>query len=439
MQRELWLVELAGRRRELKSLVERYRLNLDLDRLESLSLVAGHETLQQQWSTRQAEFPEPRHPVLLRLTSRQVHTDAELIILLSADLDEFRSAEDIITEARSEANTAMLADLFDADRARQIVRQGRSAVLRALNKLLADFVRCERQLADEWADTFRFDHRISLARALVLLSIPAEQWKRPEGSQHWCRLMDYFRRKVLASVQRGPLMSLRIGANAARIDLAELGSDVLSAESLLDAILDGSGPHSVVDPNLLASSAALQRRIRRLRNNTDSYQRDTGIASLFLGFPFLIRRDRSAGQTTPRFIPLFLWPITLEYPDGQGTRLRIRADRDQDRVRLNPALAITLEGSLRGKLESCLTDLQSLSNLTAAQVLELVQQAFSDQSIEVSVEFTSLPSEPSLRDSVDCRVISSGVLFQCDFAAKSLQKSWIDFNNSHSPTRQQLH
>ncbi len=64
------------------------------------------------------------------------------------------------------------------------------------------------------ADTFRFDHRISLARALVLLSIRCEQWKRPEGSQHWCRLMDYFRRKVQASVQRGPLMSLRIGANA---------------------------------------------------------------------------------------------------------------------------------------------------------------------------------------------------------------------------------
>ncbi len=49
-----------------------------------------------------------------------------------------------------------------------------------------------------------------------------------------------------------------------------------------------------------------------------------------------------------------------------------------------------------------------------------MQQAFSAQSIEVSPDFTSLPSEPRLRDSVDCRVISSAVLFQCDFAGQEL-------------------
>jgi primosomal replication protein N'' len=443
LRRELWLVELAGRRRELKSWVENHRLNLDISRLEALSLVPDQSVLQRQWLARQAEFPEPRHPVLMRLASRQTHSDTELIVLLSAKLDEFRSADQILDEAREEAARAGLADLFDSAKSRKRVQAGRSAVLRALNMLLADFVRCERLLADEWADTFRFDHRITLSRALVLLGIPAEQWMRPEGGQQWYRLMDYFRRKVLASVQRGPLMSLRISASAARIDLAELGSDVLSAESLLDSVLDGSGPQCIVDPNLMASSATLQRRIRRLRNNTDSYLRDTGIPSLFLGFPFLIRRDRSAGQTTPRFIPLFLWPITLEYPDGQGTRLRIRADRDQDRVRLNPALAIALDVSVRGKLESCLTDLQNLSNLTAAQVLELVKQAFSSQSIEVAGEFTSLPSEPRLRETVDCRVISSGVLFQCDFAGQELAEELdrlqkLPFVNSPAATLMRL-
>lgn len=59
-----------------------------------------------------SRFSKPRHPVLLRLASRQVHSDAELVVLLSAGLDEFRSAEEIINEAQTEASTAMLADLL---------------------------------------------------------------------------------------------------------------------------------------------------------------------------------------------------------------------------------------------------------------------------------------------------------------------------------------
>lgn len=418
--RELWLVDLSERRKSVQALVKKRKVPVDVNHLNALSLVTDPGELSRQWLTRQSDFPEARHPVLVHLTSRQSLTDVETVVLLAAPMDEFRSADEVIGEANEESMRAGLQEFFDSSNAKGLLRHGRSHVYRSLSELISDFVRCGISTADQWADTFRFDHRITLTRAIVLLCIPPDRWVRPKGGEHWRLLLKFFRRKVLSSVQRGPLMSLRIGKNTARIDVAELGSETFPAEGLVNAILSREANPQRVDPGLLAADALLQRRLRRLRNNSENYQRDTGISSLYLGFPFLVRRDRAAGQSTPRFIPLLLWPVRLHYPDGQNTSLRIGADHNQERVRLNPAFGLSLSESQRNEFTSVLTDIQTRDSITSPQLIEILQPLFNASEDDVRDEFSALPGEPRLPSSVDRRLIASGVVFQCDFAGQEL-------------------
>lgn len=418
--RELWLVDLSERRESVKALITKHQLRVDPVRLDALSLIANTVDLERQWTSRQSDFPEPRHPVLRHFSSRQSRNNAETVALLAAPLDEFRSADEIVAEALVEAKRAELDVFFDANATRELLGRGRANVMQALSELLSDFVRCGFKVADEWADTFRFDHRINLARAAVLFCVPPQRWIRLEGDEHWRQLLNFFHRKVLSSIQRGPLMSLRIGTNAARIDLAQLGSDAYPAERLLESILSRDTKPPRVDPNVLAADTLLQRRLRRLRNNCENYQRDTGISSLYLGFPFLVRRDRDAGQSTPRFVPLLLWPIKLHYPEGQNTSLRISADCEQDGVRLNPALGVSLNQTRKQSFNQFLAEIQGRDSIASPQLMELLQALFNTAHDQVFNEFGALPSEPRLPTSIHSRVIASGVLFQCDFAGQGL-------------------
>ncbi|QDS88793.1 Serine/threonine-protein kinase PrkC [Rosistilla ulvae] len=420
ISRELWFVDVAERREAAERLIQKREIPIDAARFDALSLIVDRETLLQQWGRRQADWPESRHLALAHLLSKHSLSEVELLVLLAAPLTEFRSADDLLDEAEREANAAGIGTFWDREAARQGLQQGRREVFEALGDRLSDFVRCGVATADQWADTFRFEHRISLARAVALLCVPAEQWQKPEGGEHWRLLMDFFRRKVLSSVQRGPLMSLRISKNSARIDVAQLGSGAIQADSLIHAIIGNDGNPSRVDPSVLAGDPILQRRLRRLRNNCENYQRDTGISSLHLGFPFLVRRDVDAGQSRPRFVPLLLWPVKLDYAEGQNTSLRIAADREQERVRLNPAYGVLLTQEKKQRFADALLEIQSRDSITGEQLIEFLQPLFADAHEQVLAESAPLPAEPSLPEDIHCRLVASGVIFQCDFAGQEL-------------------
>ncbi|QDV68990.1 Serine/threonine-protein kinase PrkC [Rosistilla carotiformis] len=420
ISRELWFVDVAERREVANQMIQKREIPTDPARFDSLSLVVARETLFEKWAQRQSEWPEARHSALAHLLSKNSLGEADLLILLAAPLSEFRSAEDLVDEAEREAKAAGIDACWDREAARLALQQGRREVFETLGDRLSDFVRCGYPIADQWADTFRFEHRISLARALALLCVPDDRWQKPEGGEHWRLLMDFFRRKVLSSVQRGPLMSLKIGKSSARIDVAQLGSEVIPADSLIDAIITNDGNPSRVDPSVLAGDPILQRRLRRLRNNCENYQRDTGISSLHLGFPFLVRRDVDAGQSRPRLVPLLLWPVKLDYAEGQNTSLRIAADRDQERVRLNPAYGVLLSQEKKQRFADALLEIQCRDAITGEQLIEVLQPLFADSHEQVLAESAPLPAEPSLPKDVHCRVVASGVIFQCDFAGQEL-------------------
>lgn len=420
LNRELWFVDLAERRDAAQTLAHKRGVPQIEARVDALSLIPDGQQLRQHWIQRQAQWPEPRHSTLLHLVSKKTCSEPELLVLLAAPLTEFRSADEILAEASGEAKAAGVTGIWDPQAAAEMLRHGRRAVFQTLSDRLTDFVRCGHATVDQWADTFRFEHRISIARSLVLLCIPESQWIKPAGGEHWRLLLNFFRRKVLASVQRGPLLSLTIRKNSPRIDIDQLGSETIPATEILDALLSSETSPSRIDPGLLERDTVLQRRLRRLRNNSEGYQRDTGISSLYLGFPFLIRRDPESRQIRPRYSPLLLWPVKLDYPAGQHTSLRISADRDQDRVRLNPALGVLFSAERKQQIHAALLEIQSRDSITTTQLMELLQPLFCRDDEQLCDVFDALPAEPQLPDQIACRVVASGVIFQCDFAGQEL-------------------
>ena len=58
----------------------------------------------------------------------------------------------------------------------------------------------------------------------------------------------------------------------------------------------------------------LQGRTRRMLLQAANFKRDTGLDSLYLGFPFLIYQERI--EHRPRIQPILLWPVEMELNIG---------------------------------------------------------------------------------------------------------------------------
>jgi primosomal replication protein N'' len=300
-------------------------------------LATSTSTLEARWHEKRRLFPEATHLGLGIAMDRRAPSDEELIILVGAEFRALRPAEDVLTEARRLASEAEVAE-FEPAIAHTWFDQSRSEIFDALKDRLRGFRRCGRQRADDWADAFRLERRLSLARALVLLAIPEDQWCEPPKQQYVQNILDFFNRRLVSAVQRGPLVRLTISRTSTRLDLSELGTAIKPASVLLEVVLGRSGQSTSVDPSVLLSDLLREQRLRRLIQTAAIYRRDTGIHALYMGFPFLLMRDARSDETAmPRVAPVLLWPISIEAGTGARGQARITFDRERDEVRLNPA------------------------------------------------------------------------------------------------------
>lgn len=421
INRELWLPDLAQRRQSALGIARERRVQLEELRFEAASLVADRARLETAWTERRRGWPDSTHSALAHLLSKGALTEAELLVMLGARLDQFRPVREVLQEAAEEARRAEASEFWELEAARPWTGLTWKEIHRILSDRLSDFTRSGLPLVDEWADTFRYEHRLSLSRCLVLLSIPAERWLRPEGGEHWRLLFRFFQRRVLAGIQRGPLLALRVTENSQRIDLTELGTDALPAISLLDHIVNRQTTLRGCDPTALARSPKLLPRLRRLTHTVETYRRETGISALYLGFPLLLRRDPVAGsgERKPKAAPLVLWPVRLLLPEGraQAPRLAFDDQRQEDEaLRLNPALEGLLSRDEKHRLDEAIDELRHRASLSAAQVIEVMRTVSAD----VMPDLGPLPASPSLPTGTRHRVLNSAVLFLCSFSAQTL-------------------
>src|SRR5439155_10476037 len=155
-------------------------------------------------------------------------------------------------------------------------------------------------------------------------------------------LLTQLRERVLARIQRGPLLDISIGRSARRFDLLELGNDdpqrsyqaidhVISRRATrltLPVLVDEQQGISQDDVD---ANIAVLKKIENIKRVVSLYHRETGVNPLYLAFPLMMLRERDVGANKGRCIvaPLFVWPITLETSRAKQGEVAIGFDRER--------------------------------------------------------------------------------------------------------------
>lgn len=331
-----WLWRLKVRADQVRQRARHQDIELDEPQLRIFLLSTSRARLTAQWQERQRLLPDSEHPGIRSLSDRRLVGEEDLIVLLAAAIHQFRSVDAIVDEAARLAADAGVAR-FDTETARTQLQVDRPTLYRTVDERIAGFARCGKERVDAWADQFRLERRMPLARALVLLAVPPEGWLEPQKQQYVSQILDFFEKKIATTVLRGPLVRMSIGKTTARIDLRELDTERRPAPALLDALLQRQARAITLDPEAFAANPLLEQRLHGLHRQSSLYKRDTGIDGLHLGFPFLLTRD-ARGNTRTRIAPLLLWPVKLQLELGSRGQASLAFDSEREEVRLNPAL-----------------------------------------------------------------------------------------------------
>ena len=413
---EIWLARLKRREERVRERARQLDVALDEGRLRSASLSTSKSRLAAVWADRSRLLPDTDHPGLLAIVERKVSEEDDLILLLSADFANFRTADAIVDEALEEARRAGVVE-FDHNVALERTAMPRRDLHALIEERLEGFARCGRERIDEWADRFRLEKRLPLARSLALLSVPSQDWKRPPRQTYVATLLDFFARRITGSIMRGPLTRMVIGKTTARLDLMELDSPRRRACEILNHLLLRSDQTIEIDPAPLVEDPRIERRLRTLYSHATLYRRDTGIDGLYLGFPFFTMQE-ARSSTRPRIAPILLWPIRLRPEVGSRGRVTVSFDRDREEVRLNPAFETLLGVEAAGRWQAAADDVLGRASVTADEVVE----AFRDLAPVGERALMPLPSKDMRMERGHERVVSAAALFHLGFLGQAVME-----------------
>ncbi|HKX77570.1 MAG TPA: AAA domain-containing protein [Novosphingobium sp.] len=413
---ELWLSRLKRRETRVRERARQLDVELDETKLRTLALSTSKSRLASVWEEQRRILPDTDHPGLLAIIERRITEEEDLILLLSAAVSQFRSADAIVEEAEQAARRAGL-EAFDRDAALARLGLPRREVHAELEGRIEGFARSGLDRIDEWADQFRLERRLPIARALAVLGVPEDRWRQPPRQSYVATLLDFFARRITGSIMRGPLTRMVIGKTTARIDLSELDSPRRRAAALLDHLLLRNDQMIEVDPAPLTADPRLERRLRTLYAHATLYRRDTGIDGLYLGFPFLVMQEAKA-STRPRIAPILLWPVRLSPEVGSRGRVTLAFDRDREEVRLNPAFETLLGIDAASRWREVANDVLSRSSVNAAEVVD----AFREFAAVEGRELVALPSKDLKLRPGDDRIACAAALFHLGFLGQAVME-----------------
>jgi primosomal replication protein N'' len=368
METEVWLSQLKARATNVRNRAKTLNVELNEEELRVHLLSTSKARLIALWDERRRILPDTDHAGLALLLERRLISEEDLTLLLGASVEQFRSVDDILKEAREIAQRIGI-ETFDESIARALLEQPRRDIYSAIDQRLEGFARCDILQVDQWADQYRLERRMHIGRALALLAVSKNTWKEPPRQQYVSAILDYFAKKISGSVLRGPLVRMMIGKSSARIDLLELGSERRDAGAILDQLLNRTDHIIDIDPAVFIGSDTLEHRLRALFSHSLLYKRDTGIDGLYLGFPFLLIRDTGT-SIKPRIAPVLLWPIQIKPEVGNRGHVSIGFDRDREEVRLNPAFEGLIGIEATKRWQAAAVDLLGRTSISVAETMD---------------------------------------------------------------------
>jgi hypothetical protein len=414
LDQDNWLLRLKVRAAAVRERAEHLAIDLDEDTLRIYLLSTSRARLSAEWASRRRVFPDSEHLGLLSLLERRSLSEEDLIVVLSAAPTQFRSCDAIVEEARQLAVAGGIATL-DVKAAADMVTWPRGEILEATSERVEGFARCGYSAVNDWADRFRLERRIPLAQALVLLSVPREQWQEPHRQQYVSHLLSFFEKKVVTTVMRGPLVRMIIGKSTPRVDLKELHTKRMDADGLLDHLLKRNASVLALDPAALDPLGTTGYRLQALERQSELYKRDTGIDGMYLGFPFLLTKEAKSGAKT-RIAPVLLWPVRVRHEVGARSNVHVSFDGDREEVRINPALETLVGQETVKKWVKVAEELLGRSALRAADVID----AFGTLATPRSRELAALPGPkvevPARSMELEC----AAVLFHMTFMGQAI-------------------
>lgn len=409
-----WLLRLKARAAVVRDRASHLQIELDEDTLRVNLLSTSRARLSAEWTTRRSVFPDSYHLGLLSLLERRSLAEEDLIVVLSAAPTQFRSCDAIVEEARQLA-IRIAVTAFDTEVAAELMTWPRGEILEAVTERIEGFARCSYTQVNEWADRFRLERRLPLAQALVLLSVPKEQWQEPHRQQYVSHLLAFFEKKVVTTVMRGPLVRMTIGKSTPRVDLKELHTRRMDAGVLLDHLLRRNATPLTLDPASMDPIATTGSRLQALERSSDVYKRDTGIDGMYLGFPFLLTREAKTGAKA-RIAPVLLWPVRVRHEVGIRTNVQVSFDSEREEVRLNPALETLLGQETVKKWIRIAEELLGRSALRAVDVID----AFGTLATPRSRELTGLPGPALEVPANSMQLECAAVLFHMTFMGQAI-------------------
>lgn len=413
---ELWLSRLKAREERVRERARNLSVELNEDELRVNLLSTSVSRLSALWSERRRILPDTDHAGLLAIVERRITAEEDFILLLSADVGQFRTADAILNEAAADAQSAGLHD-FDRAAAAAWLDRPRREMYAEIENRLQNFARCGRDRIDGWADGFRLERRLPAGRALAILAVPTEEWRQPPMQSYVANLLDFYAKRITVAASRGPLSRMVVGRTTARIDLTELDSARRPALSLLNHILLRSDQPFELDPATFVRDPGIERRIRRLHSHATLYRRDTGIDGLYLGFPFLTMREPGTSRQ-PRIAPVLLWPIRLRAEVGSRGRIYVEFDRDREEVRVNPIFGGLFGAEAAGRWEEVAREVLGRASLTVQEAMD----AFGEFAPWSGNVLSSLPSRDLKVDVGDDRLVCSAVLFHLAFIGQAVNE-----------------
>jgi len=417
LEREQWLVLLHYRRENVLERAKLLNIELDSSRLKVNLLATSIANLSAERNLLREIFPAATINSLSSLLEKNRLSEEDLIILLSAKYSQFVSLDQIVEDTHK-LFARYSAHSFDLNKVKLLFSKPRFEIYKLIDERCAGFARCENTSVNNWVDSYRLERRVSLPRAAVILSIQKEEWQQPDKHEYSSNLLKFFEKRVSNSVLRGALVRLIISKTTSKIDLTELGTPFRSAASILESIVSREEFPQKVDPKVYQSNTILDRRIFRMLTQSNNFRRDTGIDSLYLGFPFIVIGGEAARKARPKIAPILLWPVAMEYKLGSQGSLTLCFDRNREEVRLNPALEGLLGRERLEQWKRARNEILSKSTINASEIMNILGSIVPANSLEIV-------KHPAVSHTLDEGVMeleSSAVIFNAHFVGQAISE-----------------